>query len=139
MLARTCGAARRARRDAVSRVGNPVPVEASRAPNGRPATSRPVTLEPMSAKSDSRLAEFLRRVLAGGNDAAPADVVFGSGEVTEMQDSIARQFAATVRELGHVEPIADGDLGRVRVTSQGREWLAGYDGRVRTLHPRFSS
>ncbi|MEQ3553901.1 hypothetical protein WIS52_25790 [Pseudonocardia nematodicida] len=95
----------------------------------------------MSAKSDSRLAEFLRRVLNGDNDVAPADVVFGPGAVTEMQESIALQFAASVRELGYIEPAggAAGDLGRVRVTSQGREWLEGYDGRSRTLHPRFSS
>ena len=95
----------------------------------------------MSAKADSRLAEFLRRVLDSDNDVAPAHVVFGPGEVTDMQTSMARQFAATVREQGYIEPAggAEGDLGRIRVTAQGREWLAGYDGRSRALHPRFSS
>lgn len=95
----------------------------------------------MSAKSDSRLAEFLRRVEASGGDAAPAAVVFGTGEVSEVQESIALQFAATVRELGHVEPAGgpDGDLRRVRLTPAGRDWLAEYDRTAPTLHPRFSS
>lgn len=52
----------------------------------------------MSAESDSRLAEFLRRVEASGDDAAPAAVVVGAGEASEVQESIALQFAATVRE-----------------------------------------
>ncbi|MGM0723228.1 MAG: hypothetical protein ACQEXM_22255 [Actinomycetota bacterium] len=51
----------------------------------------------MSAESDSRLAEFLRRVEASGDDAAPAAVVVGAGEASEVQEPIA-QFAATVRE-----------------------------------------
>ncbi|BBG00881.1 MULTISPECIES: hypothetical protein [Pseudonocardia] len=95
----------------------------------------------MSAKADSRLAEFLRRVLAAGNDTTPAEVVFGPGEVTELQESMAQQFAADVRELGYVEPVggAEGDPGRVQLTEQGRAWLDDYDGRSRTLHPRFSS
>ncbi|WP_308816362.1 hypothetical protein [Pseudonocardia alni] len=96
---------------------------------------------PLSATSDSRLAEFLRRVEVSGDDAAPAAVVVGTGEVSEVQESIAPQFAATVRELGHVEPAGgpDGDLRRVRLTPAGRDRLAEYDRTAPTLHPRFSS
>jgi hypothetical protein len=95
----------------------------------------------MSAESDSRLAEFLRRVEASGDDAAPATVVVGAGEVSEVQEPIALQFAATVRELGHVEPAGgpDRDLRRVRLTPAGREWLAEYDRSAPTPHPRFPS
>lgn len=95
----------------------------------------------MSAKADSRLAEFLRRVLAGGNDVTPAEVIFGQDPVTEVQQSVARQFASSVHEMGHIGPVdaTDGALGRVQVTPQGREWLEGYDRSSPTLHPRFSS
>ncbi|MEJ8280891.1 hypothetical protein [Pseudonocardia spirodelae] len=93
----------------------------------------------MSPKADSRLAEFLRRVLAAGGDASPVAVIFGDGAVAESQESMALQFAAAVRETGHVEPVEGAGLRRVRVTEAGREWLADYDGRSRDQHPRFSS
>ncbi|WP_218611120.1 hypothetical protein [Pseudonocardia sp. KRD291] len=94
-----------------------------------------------SVKADSRLAEFLRRVLAGDNDVAPADAIFGPDTTNEVQQSVARQFASTLRDTGHIEPAdgPEGDLQRVRVTQQGREWLEVYDQRSPTLHPRFSS
>lgn len=92
----------------------------------------------MSIKSDSRLAEFLRRVVAGGNDVAPAVAVFGQDVDTEVQRSMATQFAATVHEMGHIEPVA-GDLQRIRVTRQGQDWLDDYDANRPSLHPRFSS
>ncbi|RZT87813.1 hypothetical protein EV383_4739 [Pseudonocardia sediminis] len=95
----------------------------------------------MSTKADNRLAEFLRRVVAGGNDAAPVDVIFGSDTENEVQRSAARNFASSVRDMGYVEPAGGtgDDLQRVRVTAQGREWLGEYDAREPTLHPRFSS
>ncbi|MEU9822911.1 hypothetical protein ACIGG9_27040 [Pseudonocardia alni] len=63
---------------------------------------------------------------ASDDDAAPAALVVGTGEVSEVQESIAPQLAATVRELGHVEPAGgpDGDLRRVRLTPAGRDRLA---------------
>ena len=95
----------------------------------------------MSAKADSRLAEFLRRVLARGNDTAPAEVIFGPDAATEVQQSMARQFASSIRDLGYIGPAdgSAGDLQRVQVTPQGREWLDGYDQRSPTTHPRFST
>lgn len=95
----------------------------------------------MSTKSDSRLAEFLRRVLAYGNDVAPVDVIFGQGATTEVQHSLAQQFISSVRDMGYIGPAdgPEGDLRRVRVTPQGQEWLDGYEQRSPTLHPRFSS
>ncbi len=95
----------------------------------------------MTSKADSRLAEFLRRVRAGDNDVAPVDVIFGQDAVTDVQRSVAQQFASSVRDMGYIEPAngADGDLQRVRLTSLGQEWLDGYDQRSPTLHPRFSS
>lgn len=95
----------------------------------------------MSAKADSRLAEFLRRVLAGDNDVTPADVIFGQDAITEMQQSMAQRFAASVRDMGYIGPAdgPEGDLQRVQVTPRGQEWLDGYDQRPPTLHPRFSS
>lgn len=95
----------------------------------------------MSAKSDSRLAEFLRRILAGDNDVAPVDVIFGPDATTEVQRSLARQFSSSVRELGYIESTdgPDGDLQRIRVTPQGEEWLDSYEQRPTALHPRFSS
>lgn len=94
-----------------------------------------------SSKADSQLAEFLRRVLAGDNDVAPVDVIFGQNATTEAQHSLAQQFASSVRDRGHIGPAGgpEGDLQRVRVTQQGQEWLDEYDQRSRTLHPRFSS
>ena len=95
---------------------------------------------PISTKADSRLAEFLRRVLAGGNDVAPADVIFGQDATTEVQHSLAQQFTSSVRDMGYIGPATpEGDLQRVRVTPQGQEWLDGYAQRSPTLHPRFSS
>lgn len=96
----------------------------------------------MTVKADSRLAEFLRRVRAGGNDAAPTEVIFGQDSpTTDMQQTMAEQFASSVRDLGYIEPTggADGDLRRVRVTQQGQEWLDEYDRREPGLHPRYSS
>ncbi|TCK25214.1 hypothetical protein [Pseudonocardia endophytica] len=95
----------------------------------------------MSAKSDSRLAEFLRRVRAGDGDASPVEIVFGQPSMSEVQESIALQFAASVREMGYIEPASgpDGELRSVRVTPEGGEWLDEYDRRDRTLHPRYSS
>ncbi|MDN5914684.1 MAG: hypothetical protein L0I76_06180 [Pseudonocardia sp.] len=95
----------------------------------------------MSTKADSRLAEFLRRVLAGDNDVAPADVIFGQDVITEVQQSVAQTFASSVRDMGYIGPTdgPEGDLQRVRVTPQGQEWLDGYDQNPPTLHPRFSS
>lgn len=95
----------------------------------------------MSVKADSRLAEFLRRVVASGEDAAPVDVVFGQGTTSDVQRSMAQQFASSVHEMGYIAPAGgpDGDLARVRVTPQGREWLDDYDRRAPSLHPRFSS
>jgi hypothetical protein len=95
----------------------------------------------MSTKADSRLAEFLRRVLASDNDVAPVDVIFGRDASTEVQRSLARQFTSSVREMGYIGPAGgpEGDLQRVRVTPQGQEWLDGYEQRSSTLHPRFSS
>lgn len=95
----------------------------------------------MSTKADSRLAEFLRRVLAGDNDVAPADVIFGQDATTEMQKSVAQQFASSLHDLGYIEPAegSNGDLQRVRVTPQGKEWLDGYDQKAPGLHPRYSS
>jgi len=54
---------------------------------------------------------------------------------------VALQFAASVREMGYIEPVggSDGDLRRVRVTTQGREWLDEHDRNKPTLHPRYSS
>lgn len=94
----------------------------------------------MNSKADSRLAEFLRRVRAS-DDVAPVDVIFGQGASTEVQQSLARQFASSVRDMGYVEPAdgPDGDLRRVRMTTEGREWLDGYEQRSPTLHPRFTS
>lgn len=94
-----------------------------------------------SAKADSRHAEFLRRVLESDNDVAPVDVIFGRNPTTEAQQSLARQFASSVRDSGHIEPTGgtEIDLTRVRVTPQGQEWLAEYDRNPPTLHPRFSS
>ena len=95
----------------------------------------------MSVKADSRLAEFLRRIVAGDNDVAPVDVVFGQGATTEVQRSAAQRFAFSVRDIGYIGPAdgADDDLERVRVTPQGQEWLDEYDRRSPTLHPRFTS
>lgn len=95
----------------------------------------------MSTKTDSRLAEFLRRVLAGDNDVAPVDVIFGPDASTEVQHSLARQFTSSVHDMGYVGPAdgPDGDLRRVQVTPQGREWLERYDQRSPAPHPRFSS
>jgi hypothetical protein len=95
----------------------------------------------MSAKSDSRLAEFLRRVLAGDNDVAPVAVIFGPDATSEVQLTLAQQFASSVHEMGYIGPAngPDGDLQRVRVTPQGQEWLDGYAQRSPALHPRFSS
>ena len=95
----------------------------------------------MSTKADSRLAEFLRRVLADDNDVAPVDVIFGPDATTEVQQSLARQFTSSVLELGYIGPAdgPDGDLQRVRVTPLGQEWLDGYEQKSPTLHPRFSS
>lgn len=94
-----------------------------------------------SSKADSRLAESLRRVLASDNDVAPVDVVFGQDATTELQQSLAQQFASSVRDMGYIGPAGEpeDDLPRVRVTPQGREWLDGYDQRSPRLHPRFSS
>lgn len=93
-----------------------------------------------SSKADSRLAEFLRRVLADDNDVAPAAVIFGP-DVTAVQQSLAQQFASSVRDLGYIGPASGpaGDLERVRVTPEGQQWLDDYDGRSPRLHPRFSS
>lgn len=95
----------------------------------------------MTVKADSRLAEFLRRVRAGDDDVAPVDVIFGDGvSATEVLQSMADQFASSVREMGYIEPAAGSeDLRRVRLTPQGRDWLDEYDQRDKTLHPRFSS
>lgn len=95
----------------------------------------------MSPKADSQLAEFLRRILAGDNDVAPVDVIFGQGAITEVQQTLAQRFASSVRDLGHIGPAdgPEGDLQRVRVTPQGQEWLDGYDQKSSTLHPRYSS
>ncbi|MET0190257.1 MAG: hypothetical protein ABW212_14725 [Pseudonocardia sediminis] len=95
----------------------------------------------MSTKADNRLAEFLRRVVAGGNDAAPVDVIFGGDTANDVQRSMAQSFASSVRDMGHIEPAGGSgdDLARVRVTAQGREWLGEYDAREPTLHPRFST
>lgn len=95
----------------------------------------------MSTKADSRLAEFLRRILAGDNDVAPSDVIFGQDAITEVQQSVAQQFASSVHDMGYIGSAGgpDGDLQRVRVTPQGQEWLEGYDRNPPTLHPRFSS
>lgn len=94
-----------------------------------------------SIKADSRLAEFLRRVLAGDNDVAPVNAIFGQDASSEVQQSLAQQFAASVQEMGYIGPAGgpEGDLRRVQVTPQGQEWLDGYDQRSPTLHPRFSS
>jgi hypothetical protein len=104
--------------------------------------SQPMTGVPgMSTRTDSRLAEFLRRVLAGGDDVAPVDVIFGPDASTDVQQSLAQQFSSSVRDMGYIEP-ADGperEPLRVRVTPQGREWLDGYVQRSPTVHPRFSS
>jgi hypothetical protein len=95
----------------------------------------------MSTKTDSRLAEFLRRVLAGDNDVAPVDVIFGRDATSEVQQSLAQQFTDSVHDMGYIGPAAgpEGDLQRVRVTQLGREWLEGYEQRSPALHPRFSS
>ncbi len=95
----------------------------------------------MSTKADSRLAEFLRRVLADDNDVAPVDVIFGQDATTEVQQSLAQQFTSSVRDLGYIGPVdgPEGGLQRVRVTPQGQEWLDGYEQRSPALHPRFSS
>ncbi len=95
----------------------------------------------MTTKSDSRLAEFLRRVLAGDNDVAPVDIIFGPDATTEVQRSLAHEFTASVRDLGYIGSTdgPDGDLKRVRVTPEGREWLDGYEQGSPRLHPRFSS
>lgn len=85
-----------------------------------------------SFKAEGQLAEFLRRVLAGNNDVAPVSVIFGEDAVTPEQHSLARQFASSVRETGYIEPTTgdpEGDLSRVRVTSQGRQWLEEYEQR----------
>ena len=94
-----------------------------------------------SSKADSRLAEFLRRVLAGDNDVAPVDVIFGQNATTEAQQSLAQQFASSIRDMGYIAPAGgpEGDLQRVRVTPQGQEWLDEYDQRAPAPHPRFSS
>lgn len=95
----------------------------------------------MSTKADSRLAEFLRRVLAGDNDVAPVEVIFGPDVTSEVQLSLARQFTSSVRDMGYIGS-ADGpggDLQRVRVTPEGQEWLDGYEQKSPTNHPRFSS
>lgn len=93
-----------------------------------------------SIKADSRLAEFLRRVQAGGDGVAPIEAIFGPDASSDVQRSVAQQFAASVGEMGYIEA-ADGaqDLQRVRVTEQGREWLDGYEQRRPALHPRYSS
>ena len=54
---------------------------------------------------------------------------------------MARQFASSIRDLGYIGPAdgSAGDLQRVQVTPQGREWLDGYDQRSPTTHPRFST
>jgi hypothetical protein len=95
----------------------------------------------MSTKADSRLAEFLRRVLAGDNNVAPVDVIFGHDATTEVQQSLAQQFTSSVHDTGYIGPAdgPDGDLQRVRVTPHGQEWLDGYEQSSPTLHPRFSS
>lgn len=95
----------------------------------------------MSTKSDSRLAEFLRRVLASDNDVAPVDVIFGQGTTSEVQHSLAQQFTSSVRDMGYIGPTdgPKGDPQRVRVTPEGQEWLDGYEQKSTTLHPRFSS
>lgn len=95
----------------------------------------------MTAKSDSRLAEFLRRVLAGDNDVAPVDVIFGQDATTEVQHALAHQFTSSVLEMGYIGPAdgPNGDLQRVRVTSEGQEWLDGYEQKSPAVHPRFSS
>lgn len=95
----------------------------------------------MTIKADSRLAEFLRRILADDNDAAPADVIFGEAAATEALRPMAQQFASSVQDMGYIEPAsgAEGDLRRVRVTPQGQAWLEGYDQNRPTLHPRYSS
>lgn len=95
----------------------------------------------MSTKADSRLAEFLRRVLADDNDVAPVNVIFGQDATTEVQQSLAQQFTSSVRDMGYIEPAVgrEGDLQRVRVTPEGREWLDGYEQNSPTIHPRFSS
>lgn len=95
----------------------------------------------MTTESDSRLAEFLRRVLAGDNDVAPVDVIFGQDATTEVQHSLAQQFTSSVLEMGYIGPV-DGPAGalhRVQVTPEGQEWLHGYEQRSPALHPRFSS
>lgn len=95
----------------------------------------------MRTKADSRLAEFLRRILAGDNDVAPVDVIFGQDASSEVQQSLAQQFTSSVRDLGYIGPAAGpkGDLQRVRVTPEGQEWLDGDEQNSSTLHPRFSS
>lgn len=95
----------------------------------------------MTTKSDSRLAEFLRRVLAGDNDVAPVDVIFGQDATTEVQHVLAQQFTSSVLDMGYIGPAdgPEGDLQRVRVTPEGQEWLDGYEQRSPTVHPRFSS
>jgi hypothetical protein len=129
------------------RAAPPAPAAAARTDRGRSIVREvcrrgPVTsIRGMLPKADSRLAEFLRRVLAGDNDVAPVDVIFGPDATTEVQRSLARQFSSSVRDMGYIAPAdgADGDLQRVRVTPQGREWLDGYEQRSPALHPRFSS
>lgn len=83
----------------------------------------------MKSKADPQLAVFLRRVLDGDNDVAPVDLIFGAGATTAVQQSLADQFASSIRDRGYIEPAAgpEGDLARVRVTAQGREWLDEYE------------
>ncbi|MFP5068505.1 hypothetical protein ACLFMI_02395 [Pseudonocardia nantongensis] len=85
-----------------------------------------------SFKAEGQLAEFLRRVLAGDDDVAPVTVIFGAGAVTPEQQSLADQFASSLREQGYIEPATGGpgdDLARVRVSRQGHDWLAEYEQR----------
>lgn len=93
-----------------------------------------------SIKADSRLAEFLRRVRADDDGVAPVEAIFGEDATNEVQQSVAQQFASSIRDMGYIESASgDGDLHRVRVTQQGRDWLDDHDRNRPTLHPRYSS
>lgn len=86
-----------------------------------------------SFKAEGQLGEFLRRVLSADNDAAPADLIFEGAARTPEQHALAEQFASSLRDQGYIEPAggdAAGGLARVRVTEQGREWLADYEQRT---------
>ncbi len=67
------------------------------------------------------LATFLMRVLAAGNDVAPAGALFRNPDgITEDQRALADELSRRARENGY---LADAGDDRVSVTADGKQYL----------------